>query len=98
MLAGPMVIFTLAASAQTPSSVPNPPTETKPTVTTPSVPDLPTEAKPTVTTPSLNSSSGTSIPATAQTPNPIDQAKTEAECKIPTNASKPECIELMLKK
>ena len=41
---------------------------------------------------------GPSIPGTGQTSNPIDEAKTEAECKILTNATKPECLKLMLKK
>ena len=50
------------------------------------------------TVPQSAAPSGTSIPGAARRSNPIDQAKTEAECKIPTNATKPECIALMLKK
>lgn len=63
----------------------------------PNVPKLPSENSLPLATPNPTPS-GTSVPGAAQTSNPIDQAKTEAECKIPTNATKPECIELMLKK
>lgn len=64
----------------------------------PSVPKLPTEGAPSIAAPSVTPPSGTSIPGTEPASNPIDQAKIEAECKIPTNAIKPECIELNLKK
>ena len=127
-LAAPMMIFTLAASAQTIPSAPSVPTEQKPTTTMPSVnsptgTSLPGSAPTSnpVTTPSINPPTGTSLPGTAPTSNPmttpsanspsstsppgaapasnpIDKAKVEAECKIPTNATKPECVELMLKK
>jgi hypothetical protein len=50
-------------------------------------------------------SSGTAAPGGLAMPgsspkseSPIDQAKTEIECKIPSNAAKPECLELLLKK
>ncbi|MGO8920197.1 MAG: hypothetical protein ACLQJR_30225 [Stellaceae bacterium] len=82
LIACPMVLFTLAAAAQT----------------LPSVPKLPTEDNPLTAAPSPTPPSGTSVPGAAKTTNPIDKIKTEAECKIPTNATKPECIELMLKK
>ena len=82
LIACPMIILAFTAAAQT----------------MPNVPKLPAEEKPAVTAPSATPPSGTSIPGTGQTSNPIDKAKTEAECKIPTNATKPECIELMLKK
>ena len=56
-------------------------------------------------TPMSAGSAGTALPTGSAMPgsgtkseNPIDKAKTEVECKIPTNAAKPECIELMLKK
>ena len=100
LLASSMMAFALAASAQTMPGVPNLPMQTSPTITAPSVPSPPTETTPTPTTPSVNAPSASSIPGTEQTANPIDieKAKTEAECKIPTNATKPECIELMMKK
>ena len=82
LIACPMIMFTLAATAQT----------------LPSVPKVPTEDKPLVAAPSPTPPSGNSVPGAAPTTNPIDKIKTEAECKIPTNATKPECIELMLKK
>jgi hypothetical protein len=82
LLTCPMIMFTLAAAAQS----------------VPSMPKLPTDDKPSVTVTSGKATSGTSIPGAGQTSNPIDKIKTEAECKIPTNAAKPECIELMLKK
>ena len=82
LIACPMIMFALAATAQS----------------VPSVPKLPTEDNPLMAAPSPTQPSGTSIPGTGQTTNPIDKIKTEAECKIPTNATKPECIELMLKK
>jgi hypothetical protein len=84
LIAGLMIMVTLGAAAQT---LPN-----APKLSTDNMPIAPTT--PQSTTPS----SGTSIPGAAQTSNPIDQAKTEVECKIPTNVAKPECIELMLKK
>jgi hypothetical protein len=65
--------------------------------TAPSLPKLPIEDKSLMTAPSPTPS-GTSVPGVGQTTNTIDKIKTEAECKIPTNATKPECIELMLKK
>jgi hypothetical protein len=84
LIACPMILFAFAVAAQT----------------VPSVPKLPSEDKPATTMPGTAPSSGTSLPGAGQgqTSNPIDQAKTEAECKIPTNAAKPECLELMLKK
>lgn len=90
LLAGAMMVFTVAAWAQTPPTVPG--------VTTPSAPSLPTGNNPAMATPGTEAPSGTSLPGTSQPSNPIDQAKTEAECKIPTNATKPECVQLMLKK
>ncbi len=86
LIAYSMIMFTLAAAAQTLPSVPKLPSENSLPMATPNAP------------PQTATPSGTSIPGTAQTSNPIDQAKTEAECKIPTNATKPECIALMLKK
>ena len=88
LIAVPMMMVALAAGAQTVPSMPKMPTDQAPmaapgaTATTPAAP------------------SGTSIPGTSQpsSDNPIDKAKTEAECKLPTNATKPECVELMLKK
>jgi hypothetical protein len=80
-----MIMFTLGAAAQTLPNAPKLPSDKMP-IATPTTPQ------------STAPPSGTSIPGAAQTSNPIDQAKTEAECKIPTNAAKPECIELMLKK
>ena len=41
---------------------------------------------------------GTSVPGAGQSSNPLEQARIEAECKIPTNATKQECIKLMLNK
>jgi hypothetical protein len=63
---------------------------------TPSVTGLPGGA-PTIAAPGANSAAGASLPAAGQAPSPIDKAKTEAECKIPTNAMKSECIALRLK-
>jgi hypothetical protein len=80
-----MIMFTLGAAAQTLPNAPKLSTDNMPIAT----PTMPQGTAP---------SSGTSLPGAAQTSNPIDQAKTEAECKIPTNAAKPECVELMLKK
>ncbi|MGO8915322.1 MAG: hypothetical protein ACLQJR_05390 [Stellaceae bacterium] len=77
-----MIMFTLAATAQS----------------VPSVPTIPTADNLLAAAPNPTPPSGTSIPGAGQTTNPIDKIKTEAECKIPTNATKPECIELMLKK
>jgi hypothetical protein len=82
-----MIVFALAASAQSVPGVPALPTAGNP----------PTAA-PSVTPPGVTPPTGTSIPGAGQTSNPIDKAKIEAECQIPTNATKPECIELMLKK
>jgi hypothetical protein len=87
LIACPMIIFTLAAAAQPVPSVPKLPTE-----------NMPPMAAPSMTPPSTTPPSGTSVPDAGQTMNSIDKAKTEAECKIPTNATKPECVELMLKK
>ncbi|HEV2549311.1 MAG TPA: hypothetical protein VGU20_18365 [Stellaceae bacterium] len=83
LIASPIIIFAFTAAAAA--------------QTIPNVPNLPTGEKPAATAPSAIPS-GTSIPGAGQTSNPIDKAKTEAECKIPTNATKRECIELMLKK
>jgi hypothetical protein len=63
--------------------------------TAPSLPKL-LEDKPLLAEPSPTPPTGISASGPGQ--NPIDKIKTEAECKIPTNATKPECIELMLKK
>ena len=82
LIACPMIMFALAATAQS----------------LPSVPKLPTEDNPLTAAPSGTSPSGTSLPGAGQTTNPIKKIMTEAECKIPTNATKPECIEQMLKK
>jgi len=82
LVACPMVMLTLAIAAQP----------------LPSVPKLPTGENPPTTAPNAASPSGTSLPGAAQTSNPLDKEKTELECKIPTNASKRECIELMMKK
>ena len=64
----------------------------------PSVPAQPSSGNTPTAVPSVTPPSSASIPGIEQTSNPIDKAKTEAECKIPTNAIKPECIELNLKK
>ncbi len=89
LLAVPMMIFALAASAQNLPNAPN-----LPTAGAPSMGGSPAQPKPAANTPS-----GTSLPGAAPTSsNPLEKAKTEAECKIPTNAAKPECLELMLKK
>ena len=82
LVACPMIMFTLAVAAQS----------------LPSVPKVPTGENPPIKAPSAASPSGTSLPGAAQTSNPLDKEKTELECKIPTNATKRECIELMLKK
>jgi hypothetical protein len=128
VIAGPMIMFALAAAAQIPS-VPKLPTGEKPPISAPSstppsgpavpgvgpsvpgaaqlpgVPKLPTGEKPSVAAPSATPASGTSVPGVGtslpgagQTSNPVDRLKTEAECKVPTNALKPECLELRLKK
>ncbi len=88
LVACPMIMFALAAAAQLPS-----------------VPKLPTGDKPPLSAPSTTPPSGAtvpgvgpSLPGAGQTANPVDRLKVEAECKIPTNALKPECIELRLKK
>ncbi|HYM03558.1 MAG TPA: hypothetical protein VET85_11480 [Stellaceae bacterium] len=88
LIACPMIMLSLAAAAQS----------------LPSAPSLPVQDQAPMAAPNINPQAGpsdpgsaTSVPGTSQTPNSIDQAKTEAECKIPTNATKPECVQLMLK-
>jgi len=112
LIACSMIMFSVAAAAQMPSvpslpssanpptspSVPNMPAAGNPSMAAPSVPSLPTGGTPSMATPTITPPSGASIPGQGQTSNPIDQAKTEAECKIPTNATKPECVQLMLNK
>ena len=109
-----MIMFTLSVAAQSIPSVPKLPTEgnspvavpSAPTprssgnspIAAPSVPTLPTAGTPSMAAPTVTPPSGTLIPGAGQTSNPIDRAKTEAECKIPINATKPECVEQMLKK
>jgi hypothetical protein len=87
LIACPLILVTLAAAAQMPNmpSGGNMPAS-------PNMPNMPGGG----TMPSAPN--GTAMPGAGETPNPIDQAKTEAECKIPTNATKPECLKLMLKK
>jgi len=101
LIACPMILFTLAALAQMPSA-PKLPTESSPPMAAPTAPTLPSSgtspmAAP-MAAPIASPSSGSSSLGTGGATNAIDQAKTEAECKIPTNATKPECVELLLKK
>ena len=87
LIACPLIMLTIAAAAQMPNmpSGGNMPA-------TPNTPSMPSGGNMPATP------NGTSMPGAGQTSNPIDEAKTEAECKIPTNAAKPECLKLMLKK
>ena len=110
LIACPMMLFTLAAMAQLPS-VPKLPTESAPPMAVPTVPalpssgtspmaapstpSLPTGSTPSMATPTVTPPGGTSMPGTGDATNAIGQAKTEAECKIPTNATKPGCVKLM---
>ena len=90
LIACPLIMFTLAAAAQMPN-VPNMPNGGN-MPAAPNAPNMPGGGNMSA------APGGPSMPGTGQTSNPIDEAKTEAECKIPTNATKPECLKLMLKK
>jgi hypothetical protein len=90
-----MIIFAAAAAAQMPS-VPKVPTDVKPPAGIPGAPSVPGAGN--VAAPAVKPPGGASIPDTSQMSNQIDEAKLDAECKIPTNATKPECVERMLKK
>jgi hypothetical protein len=61
----------------------------------PNLPKLPT-SEPSPAPPSSSGPVG-SLLGNDKPANPIDQAKTEIECKLPSNATKRECIELMPK-
>ena len=88
----------MPSSGNLPTAAPNMPSSGNPSSAAPSMPGLPSGGTPSMAAPTITPPSGASMQGAGQTSNPIDQAKTEAECKIPTNATKPECVQLMLNK
>ena len=93
LIACPLIMFAFAAAAQMPNM---PSGGNMPTA--PSMPNMPGGGGMPGGSNMPTTPDASSIPGAGQSSSPIDEAKTEAECKIPTNATKPECLKLMLKK
>ncbi len=83
-LACVMILFATAVSAQSMSNLP-------------SIPGM-NGSSATKSDSSSSSSSITKALGGSKSSNPVENAMTEAKCKLPANATKAECIKLMLQK